>query len=153
MSPINNTYRIISLTLALLMFFTSTGFSIDMHFCGDNLKSVNMLGKAKNCYELAKTVSPKDCLQHQKIKKETTGCSMDKKDCCQNRSLNLQADLTLENQSSEFTMSQQLQDFVIAYLVVLLEDRIVETDTPSFADYKPPIIPRDIPVLVQSFLL
>ena len=153
MNLISNTYRIISLTLAFLMFFTSVGFSIDMHYCGNSVQSFSLFGKAKNCTEMMETAATKSCQMHKKMANPKDGYSINKKDCCHNRTLNLQADLTSEIQTNDFMVSQQLQNFVIAFVVVFLENRPVETIAPNFALYKPPLIPRDIPVLVQSFLL
>ncbi len=153
MNPISITYRITSLTLAFLMFFTSVGFSIDMHYCGNHLQSFNLFGKAKNCTEMVATAATKGCQMHEKITTPKDGFSIHKKDCCHNRTLNLQADLTSEIQTDNFMDSQQLQDFVVAFVVVFLENRPTETTASNFALYTPPLIPRDIPVLFQSFLL
>jgi len=139
--------------MAFLMFFTSVGFSIDMHFCGNHLQSFNLLGKAKDCTEMAATAATKGCQMHKKMTTPRDGYSIQKKDCCHNRTLNLQADLTSEIQTNDFMVSQQLQDFVVAFVVVFLQNRPSKTTSSNFALYKPPLIPRDIPVLVQSFLL
>lgn len=147
------TYRIISLALAFLMFFTSIGFSIDMHYCGNHLKSFNLFGKAKNCYELAGITAPETSPSNEKHQTLTTGCSMDKKDCCQNRSLSFQTDLTSDTQTADFVISQPLLDFIVAFVVVYLDTRLPKTTISTFDYYKPPLIVRDIPVFIQSFLI
>lgn len=152
MNKINNTYRIISLSLAFLMFFTSVGFSIDMHYCGNHLKSFSLIGKAKNCYELAGTATPSTCPKHKKTD-TVESQTMEKKGCCHNRNLSLDADLTSPNHANNFIVGEQLQDFAIAFVQVFIAERIIESKTPTTSYYKPPLIPKDIPVLVQSFLL
>ena len=136
--------------MAFLIFLTSAGFSIDMHFCGQQLKSFSLTGKAKNCFELAKTSK---CPKHKTVALATPECEMSKKDCCHNKTLNLQADLTPDIPANDFLISVQLQDFVVAFIAVYFENRPHQSIKPSFAHYKPPLIPRDIPVFVQSFLL
>lgn len=137
--------------MALLMFVTSTGLSIDMHFCGDHLKSFNLFGKAKNCYELA-GMQPTKCEIPQE-QTPTMGCSMSKKSCCHNQSLNLQADLAADTENGDFLISPELQHFVIAFAVTFLQDQQIEPQKVNHSPYKPPLIARDIPVLIQSFLL
>ena len=133
------------------MFLTSTGFSIDMHFCGNHLKSFSLTGKAKNCFELAKTSK---CAKHQQTEVATPECEMSKKDCCHNKTLVLQADLTPDIPANDLIISPQLQDFLVAYVAVFLKSILPnERHHSSFAHYKPPLILRDIPVLVQSFLI
>ena len=56
------TYRIIALTMAFLMFFTSVGFTVDMHYCQGKLKTFNFFGKAKSCHEVGEGM--KDCPFH-----------------------------------------------------------------------------------------
>jgi len=138
--------------MALLMFLTSTGLSIDMHFCGDHLKSFNLFGKAKNCYELA-GVQPTKCDVPQKAQTTNTGCSMSKKSCCHNQSLSLQADLEVDAEQGDFLISAQLQHFVVAFVATFLQDQRIEPRKNYYSPYKPPLIARDIPVLIQSFLL
>ena len=138
--------------MALLMFLTSTGLSIDMHFCGDHLKSFNLFGKAKNCYELT-GMQPTKCKMSKDAAPLTTGCSMSKKNCCHNQSLNSKADLDANAEDGNFLTSTQLQHFVIAFAANFLQDQRIEPQKINFASYKPPLILRDIPVLIQSFLL
>lgn len=154
MTKTSYTYRFIALTLAFLMFFTSVGFAVDMHYCQGNLKSVSFFGKAKTCYEMAEVTPMKECSNHQKMMGQKEGCSIDKKDCCSNKTLHFQSDQDQQFQTSNFVVSTQLQQFVIAYVAVFFtNDFSIESDANSFAHYKPPVISRDISILVQSFLL
>ena len=158
MSKINITYRLFALTMALLMFVTSVGFSIDLHICQDHVKSASLFGDAPTCYELAGFKNPvkkvvddtcKDKKEHQH-----NGTSIDKKECCHNEALNFQSNSNQVTSSTQILSNRQLQQFVIAYVAAFIGQDLNEARTSiSFALYKPPLIPRDIPVLVQSFLL
>jgi len=121
-----------------------------MHFCGKNLKSFSLTGKAKNCFELAKSST---CSKHKKTTTIETACELSKKDCCHNKTIYLQADLTPDIPANDFLISPQLQDFLIAYVTVYFQNKPINTVIPNYLHYKPPLISEDIPVLIQSFLL
>lgn len=153
MHSIRRIYRILALTMAFLIFFSSVGFSINMHYCQGKLKSFSLIGKAKNCHEMAKAT--KSCHHHQAMIVEQTeeGCSIDKKDCCENETLRFQLEQDQKAHSSEALSHQQVQQFLIAYLAVFFQDDFPEKDQVASECYRPPLIPRDIPVLFESFLL
>jgi hypothetical protein len=153
MNSINNAYRFFALTMALLIFITSVGFTMDMHYCKDELKSVNFFGKAKSCHEVSEGAVKKVCPHHQKMMEQSDNCSMDKKDCCENKTYHFQADDTQQVKTDNFVENLPLQRALIAQVFQLSKQQLIETDTPAFAHYQPPLIPRDIPVLIQSFLL
>ena len=154
MNLILSTYRLIALILAFLMFSTSVGFALDMHYCSGKLKSVNFFGKAKTCHEMTVEAPMKNCPHHQKMVEQIQGCSIENKDCCENKTLRFQSDQDQQVQTFDFVVNKQLQQFITAYVVIFFNNNFsIESDTPSFAHYKPPLILRDIPVLIQSFLL
>jgi hypothetical protein len=80
-------------------------------------------------------------------------CSMDKKDCCENKAYHFQADDTQQVKTDDFVEGLPLQRALIAQVFQLSKQQLIETDTPDFSNYRPPLIYRDIPVLIQSFLL
>lgn len=155
MNSFKNTYRLIALIMAFLMFFTSVGFTMDMHYCGEELKSVSFLGKAKTCHDISeeKKAPMKDCPHHRKMMTEKKSCSEDK-DCCSNKTVQLQSDQDQQIRTTDFITNKQLKQFLIAYVVVFLIDNFeFEREVINLAYYKPPLILRDIPVLNQTFLL
>ena len=85
---------------------------------------------------------------------QTGKCAMNEKDNCENKTIHFQCDQDQQIQKLNFDISKQFKQFITAYSVVfLLHNFSIENDLPSFAHYKPPLILRDIPVLIQSFLL
>ncbi|HFA49223.1 MAG TPA: hypothetical protein ENJ95_09420 [Bacteroidetes bacterium] len=152
MNPTSRTYRFIAFSLAFLMFSTSASFAVDMHFCQGKVKSFSIFGKAKNCYDMAVN---KDCPNHQKMAQQNEGCSsMAQKQCCHNSTLQVQPDQNQQVQSLDFSLNKPLQHFVAAYVFIFFKNTFsVENDAPSFANYIPPIISRDIPVLFETFLI
>ena len=152
MKSINNTYRIFALTMALVMFTSSVNLAMDMHFCQGKLKSVSFIGKAETCHDMASSKMP-NCTQHQEMAGEPEGCSISKKECCSNKSVHIQSDVDELETSSELVVSQQLQNFIVAYVEVFLKNNYIERTSSNFQYYHSPIVVKDIPVLNQSFLL
>lgn len=154
MTFFRRTYRTIALIMAFLMFLSSAGFAMDMHYCGGELKSVSIFGKAKTCHEMTKKdAAMKDCHHHKKMMSEKEDCSEDK-NCCSNKTVIIQSDQDQQIQSVDFVVSKELKQFVIAYVTVFFSDNsTLERQKSTFALYKPPLISRDISVLNQTFLL
>ncbi len=155
MKVAKSTYRLFALMMAFLMFFSSAGFTMDMHYCGGELKSVSFFGKAKTCQDMAgeNETHMKDCLHHEKMKTEKKGCSEDK-GCCSNKTVQLQSDQDQKVQTNDFVVNKQLKQFVIAYVALFFADDFdLQREATTFTHYKPPLIQRDIPVLNQTFLL
>ncbi len=155
MPSISNTYRIIALTMAFVMFATTVNLAIDMHYCQGQLQSVSFFGKAETCHDRMAT-KMKNCPNHQKMMEEASskeGCSMSKKGCCESKSFHIQSDLEQLNSSSEFVVSQELQQFITAFVAVFFQNDFIEKSSHNFQHYHPPIVLKDIPVLNQSFLL
>lgn len=155
MSSNSSFYRITALTLALMMFTTSVGLAVDMHYCGGQLKTTSFFGKAKACHDMgdAETSSRLTCPLHQILQNEHKGYVIDKPDCCQNKSLHIQLDQDQNIQVEGLTISKPLQQLISAIVVTFFTDLRSDQPKPVYAHYRPPLIPRDIPVLVQSFLL
>ncbi len=154
MKSVSRTYRYIASSLAFLILVTSLGFSINIHYCQGRLQSVSLIGTAKSCCELAAATLMKNCPNHEKLVVQDEGCSLDKKKCCENQAHRIQSDQDQQAQSYDFVVGKQLQQFVVAFVAVFARNTFtVEADAISFAHYKPPVIPKDIPVLFQSFLI
>lgn len=151
MRSTNITYRIIAFTMAFLMFFTSVGFNVDMHYCQGELKHFNFFGKAKSCHEVEEGM--KDCPHHKKMMEEKSSSTqaISKKDCCQNKILHFQSNQTQLNHT--VTMSPQLQSFLFAFVGTFLNFSVIKTEKLAYAHYKPPLVPKDIYVLLETFLL
>lgn len=147
MNSICRAYRLIALSLAFLMLTTSVGFAVDMHFCQGQVQSFNFFGKAATCQEIGEVVAMKDCTHPKEA-------SVQQKDCCSNKTFLFQSDQNQQVQTADYVVSQQVQQFVIAYLTVFfINDFSIENEAIPFNLYEPPNIAKDIPVLIQSFLL
>lgn len=151
MKSISSTYRFVALSLALLMFFSSVSFAVDMHYCQGQLKSLSFIGKAKNCHEMASQMA--NCPHHQQQMATVAACEMEDKDCCQNKTWYFNLDQDQVNQTADFLVTAQWQQFIIAYVAVFFQNQSSPKEVRYWTQYKPPLIPRDLPVLFESFLL
>ena len=148
------TYRTIAFSMAFLMFFTSVGITVDMHYCNGKLKTFSFFGKAKSCHDIGEGMI--DCPFHCKMKlaNKSDSNNFSKKDCCSNKTLYLQSDQDQQNQvDNAVVVSQQLQQFAIVFVAIVLNTSVLETEKPSYALYRPPLIPMDIYVLLETYLI
>lgn len=126
------------------------GFAIDLHYCQGDLKSISFFSKAKKCHDLAAAME--NCAHHQKKSEQSQSCAEEEEGCCQNQTFQFQSNQEQAIKIAEFVVNKQLQQFITAYVMVLAM-QFDDIDTITNAYYKPPLIHRDIPILVQSFLL
>ncbi len=137
-------YRITSLVLALLMFFTSVGFSADFHFCKGELQSFSFLGEAESCHTYKKS-----CPNHPNM--VITGKS--EKDCCSNKTIEVDDLDTDFNVSPDVELTDIQLKFVTSFVqsfFSLSPPRVVKS---SFHGTHNPLPPMDIYVLLERFLI
>ena len=67
-------HKIMSLAMAFVVLFSTMSFTVNMHYCGDTLVESAIFQKAKGCgMEMEKP--------------STEGCSITKKNCCNDEQL------------------------------------------------------------------
>ena len=138
--------RILNIALALLVFISSTGFTVNSHFCKDKLKDFRIFIKAKDCYQ-----------KHRAEKKTARSCHVKKQscdnNCCHNTSEYFK--LELDQQLSTFELKPFTQTVFIAVLWIFNNHNnfVLHNRSYQFLKYKPPPIVYDILVLLQTFLL
>ena len=116
------------------------GFTVSSHICGGKkVKTVFSVVKADVSCGMEKKKS--DCDTKPQMKA----------DCCQDEFQIIQNDEDYTQQLTDFDFSD---DFLFAFATSyseLLENET--TDVDFFADHSPPPLIKDIPVLIQSFLI
>ena len=133
---------IVSSMLALLVLVSSSSFMVNMHFCGGHVQSVSLIEEASSC---PTEVQLPPC--HKKMAAKKSGCCQDKHVAFEGKDFNTQV------QDFSLLTWQSIQWFtalpMIMEVIQVNEALAYSNHTP----YKPPIVERDIPVLVQSFLI
>ncbi len=123
---------------------SSIGHSVSLHLCGGEIENVALLGRAQAC-----SANDSSCDRDAKGNHE----SIHQKGCCEDKTVVVDTDKIL----SKITEKLDVANFLDASIPVV--DRIHETNYYSTEEYthsstyKPPLIDRDITVLVRSFLI
>jgi len=123
----------LSVSMALLVLFSTTSFTIEKHFCGDTLIDVAVFSEAKNCDENMEQIS--------------------KKSCCNDVVEVMKGQDELKYSTFEdLNLDQQIFLATFAYSYSNLFESFPKQIIP-FKDYSPPNLVVDIQVLDQVFLI
>jgi hypothetical protein len=147
------TYKALAMFMAFLMFTSSIGFSMDIHFCGGKLESFSFFGDAEAC-EMMKAKQEKEshsCCESPK--KEIKPChnkEFAKGNCCHNESFVIDNGGELE--TSDFSL-EQFQQVLVAVIVLFPNVNLFKTASKQshYTYYNPPPIIKDISILHQVF--
>ena len=135
----NFLHRSTSLLLAFLVVFSTLSFTIEKHFCGDNLIDVSIFANAKTC---GMEMSPDSC-----------GAKTVKKSCCKDEIKLVKGQNELKVNTFDDLKFQQnffLQAFIYSY--ISLYESLPKKIIPN-KDYSPPNLVRDIQVLDEVYLI
>ena len=120
--------QIVSFTMALLVLFSTMSFTVDMHYCGDQLVDFSFFETAENCTMKA---SPS------KASGETSIMEMEM-DCCTDLEIALEGQDDLKISFDQLTLEQQTFVSALLYSYVNLfegdDKRVI-----SFKEYSPHI--------------
>jgi len=143
------TYNLFSLTMAILIFFSSSGMSMDIHFCQGKIKRINLFGKAKTCAE----VSQNSTKCHTTINTTSTcGIDSNHNGCCNNQSFELDFDFDFGDVMEHNFTDSQLK-FVTALVYNYLGLKLPKPNLNNYTSYHPPSLRQNFIVLFQTFLL
>ncbi|MEM5563908.1 hypothetical protein WNY78_02270 [Psychroserpens sp. AS72] len=132
-------HKIMSFAMAFVVLFSTMSFTVNMHYCGDNLVETAVFKKAKGCgMEMEKPSSE--------------GCSITKKNCCNNEQSVVDGQDELQLQLDKITFEQQvfIASFVHTY-INLFEG--LDNNVSSYEEYKPPLVVRQIFKIDETYLI
>jgi hypothetical protein len=137
--------RIINIILSLLILISSTGFTVISHFCQNQEKDVSVFFKADGCN---KEIT---------CKKDNKSCHAEKKscenDCCNKVSDYYKLDQDQQLSSFEFKAFDNLKLIASLWIVLNFELPTIDNRSIQNFNYKPPLLFRDFPVVLQTFLI
>lgn len=141
--------------MAFMLLLSSTGFSIDLHFCQGDIKSFSLFGTAESCHAKAEKnhcqQKKSTCHFAKSTMEVADGCE---KNCCSNKNMVVDPDMDTQKVTSE-QLSETNISFLSAFVAAFYVDQscdLAKLIIPHL-NYIPPLLDQDIPVLVQSFLL
>ncbi|QLE02803.1 hypothetical protein HX109_14965 [Galbibacter sp. BG1] len=131
--------KIVSCLMALVVLLSTTSFTVDMHYCGNDLVDVALLKPAENCgMEMQDSSSDEE--------------KVAKSNCCTDEHIVVEGQKELKSSFEKLTFHQQtiLVSYVLTSLNLFegLQQNIV-----PFKDYIPPILVSEIQLENQTFLI
>ncbi|TXK37887.1 hypothetical protein FVR03_14590 [Pontibacter qinzhouensis] len=136
--------QLLVLALTLLLLVSSTGISVGMHLCEGELHDISLFGGATACP-----------MEQQKQKLPPCHApDTNNDDCCDDQTFVFEQVGDVADTKAQLLQKQLDIKFIATVRVVLLQ--LFEQQMalkPTFAHYSSPPLVRDVPVLVQSFLL
>jgi hypothetical protein len=137
-------HRITALIMAFLMFFSSVGYSINVHYCKGELKSLSLIGEAASCHSAKKL-----CPHHAKSQIEEDKTT----NCCSNETLQVE-DLDIDYNISQLPEFSDLElKFVTAFVYAFSDVSVPKVTSSSPFKICNQLPTRDIYVLLESYLL
>lgn len=131
--------QVISFILSFVILFTSMGFTLSSHYCGGKkVKTVLNLGKSDISCGMKNMT--KECGNHKQFKKK----------CCQNEFQEIQIEDDYIPQIADYNLDTK---FAALFLFITSNIFNVETEENTFNNHSPPLLVRNIPILIQSFLI
>lgn len=133
-------HKVGSISMAILVLFTTMSFTMDMHYCGDTLVDFSLFDNVKTC-GMEKQKPTKDC-----------DTKLKEKSCCSESQIIIegQDDLKLTFDTLNFGQQVFVASFFYSYLNLFegLDENIV-----PFRYYNPPFLIRDIQKLHETYLI
>ncbi|WP_148284785.1 hypothetical protein [Polaribacter sp. MED152] len=132
-------HKIMSLVMTFVVLFSTMSFTLNMHYCGDTLVETAIYHKAKGCgMEMEKPI--------------TEGCSINKKNCCDDAQLAIEGQEELQLQVDKITFEQQvfIASFVYTYSNIF---KGLENNVFTYEEYKPPLVIRQLYKIDETYLI
>lgn len=123
----------------------SISHSVSFHLCGGELQSVAVFGHARPCAE-----HNRGCDHEGPAAKDS---SVGHKGCCEDATFIIDSDKYLYKISETVTIQAISDSLPLSNEAIALANPLAVLTQKQFFNYKPPLIERDITVLVQTFLI
>ena len=132
-------HKIMSLAMAFVVLFSTMSFTVNMHYCGDTLVETAIFQKTKGCgMEMEKP--------------STEGCSIAKKNCCDDKQLTIEGQDELQLQVDKISFEQQVLIASFVYTYINLFEGL-EKNVSSYEEYKPPLVIRQLYKIDETYLI
>jgi hypothetical protein len=132
--------KIFHILLAMSVLFSTTGILMGKHFCKQEMQTEKVLVKTKSCCQSNNATCGS----------ENSGCD---KDCCSHEYEYFQSNQDKLVQNADLPSLNKPAFLATLLLVFDIEIPSIDRNTQHFKAYRPPIVERDISVLLQTFLI
>ena len=125
--------------MAIVVLFSTMSFTINMHYCGDKLVDSAIFLKVETCgMEMEKP--------------STEGCSITKKNWCDDQQLAIEGQDELQLQVDKITFEQHLFIASFVYTYINLFEGL-ENNVSTYEEYKPPLVIRQLYKIDETYLI
>ncbi|MFK7832329.1 MAG: hypothetical protein AB8B52_03545 [Winogradskyella sp.] len=132
-------HKIMSLAMAFVVLLSTMSFTLSMHYCGDTLVETSMFHKAEGCgMEMEQS--------------STEGCSITKKNCCNDEQLIVDGQDELQLQVDKISFEQQVFIASFVYTYINLSE-VLDNNVSSFEEYEPPLVIRQLYKIDETYLI
>ncbi|WOD44168.1 HYC_CC_PP family protein [Hwangdonia lutea] len=132
-------HKIASLAMAFVVLFSTMSFTLNMHYCGDTLVETAIFSKAKGC-------------GMDMEKPSTDGCSIVKKNCCDDKQLIVDGQDELQLHVDTISFEQQV--FIASFIYTYINSfEGIDKKEASFEEYKPPLVTKQIFKIDETYLI
>ncbi|MBS1681531.1 MAG: hypothetical protein JST37_07085 [Bacteroidetes bacterium] len=130
--------------LAIFVLASSISHSVSLHICGGEIENIAFFGKARSC-EMRDSACDHS--------RNASHSSISHKGCCEDATLLIGSDKYASKIAEKVIVKDS--QYISLPLVKIVDDMNACADLArvQFVNYKPPLIERDITILVQSFLI
>lgn len=130
--------KIMSVFMAIVVLVSTMSFTVDMHFCGDQLVDTGIFSPAESCGMDMKNSA-------------SDSCSVSKKDCCSDEHFIVDGQDELRFNTFDYSIIDHqlfVATFITSY-INLFEG--LEKEFIPFKEYSPPNLVSDIRIIHQVF--
>ena len=131
-------HKTVSFLMAFVVLFSTMSFTIDMHYCGDELVDTSIFSKATSCGMEMEITNP--------------DCNIVKNECCTDIHLKKDSQESQKYSFDDLTFNQQLKAVSFIYSYINLFEGLEENVIP-YQNYSPPLVVKDIQLLDETFLI
>ncbi|HRJ30973.1 MAG TPA: hypothetical protein PLV21_03585 [Cyclobacteriaceae bacterium] len=135
--------KISAFALSLLVLFSSIGLTLSAHFCMGEIQDFALFSHASTCGMTA-PVSP--CNNPE----SSNSGNIADQGCCEDLTMIVDGQQVIKTETLSVQEINLITVFAWSYLISV---NLPSAEVDSYKDYTPPLIERDIPVFVQSFLI
>lgn len=133
--------KIAAITLALMLLFASSSFTVNIHLCDDGNSAVAFMSSAAHF-----------CDKQQPRPSDGAACLMHKKDCCSNKVIAKNFSDSFVKIAPDTKTKDKVWLTLYSFYEMLPIEEFQENEVP-FYGYHPPLLSQDLQVLHQVFLI
>ncbi len=136
----NVSHKIMSFLMSFVVLFSTLSFTVNMHYCGNTLSEITILGEAKGCGMEMGQPSKED------------NCSIFNENCCDERQIIIDGQDELKLNFNNFTFEQQ--QFVLSFVhtyIAFFEG--LDRKESSYEEYEPPLVVKQIFKIDETYLI